>query len=445
MGNKAKVNPRVQKQQELKERLRKKVAAKNGPKKICLNMIVRNESANMKTLLDSLVTIIDMISIVDTGSTDNTKEIIQQWGDEHKIPTTVHFEPFQNFAYNRTHSIQMAQKTYPEADYFLLSDADFIWKIDVGGKFDKTLLVDHKYLVDQYNNALVYANIRMLSARVKWECFGVTHEFWGPADEQPDFAGEIRTVKIKTLTIFDHERGGFKAEKFTRDERLLRAGLADPKTPPGLITRYKFYLAQTLKDMGSLEESIEWYTKRAEITSSWAEERFYSKFQLGFLHEQIGFKEKHCVNILGKTEKTQEDLDFLKRWNSKNLTPAELFKSSSQRFTNAAINYLAAYNFRKTRAESLYYMVRMYRLLGLNEMAYKYAIIGNKIPFPEEDSLFIERNIYSYMFDFEISIVAYYLPEHKDHGRECLSRLLERDDLQDWMLPIIEGNCKHYL
>ena len=41
---------------------------------ICLNMIVKNESAIIRRLFDSVLPIIDTYCICDTGSTDNTKE-----------------------------------------------------------------------------------------------------------------------------------------------------------------------------------------------------------------------------------------------------------------------------------------------------------------------------------------------------------------------------------
>src|SRR5436853_2560015 len=188
-------------------------------------MIVRNESKNMPRLLPTVKPVIDMISIVDTGSTDNTEEVILQWGQENNIPTVVHHEPFKNFAYNRTHSIRAAKETFPDADYFLLSDADFVWEID---KFDKTLLIDHKYLIEQYNKAMTYWNIRLLSAKVNFSCECVTHEFWNQQDSQTEYFGEVRTSKIHTLRILDLEDGGCKSDKFVRDERLLREGLADP-------------------------------------------------------------------------------------------------------------------------------------------------------------------------------------------------------------------------
>jgi glycosyltransferase involved in cell wall biosynthesis len=425
------------------ERLRKKLAVKQGPKKLCLTMIVKNESRNMPRLLESVKTIVDMISIVDTGSTDDTEQVILNWATQTGIPTKVHHEPFKDFAHNRTHSIHAAKEAFPEADYFLLSDADFIWDLDQGCKFDKVLLVDHKYLIEQYNKALSYWNIRLLSAKVDWECVGVTHEYWTEAKKKQTYAGEVRTSKITTLRINDLEDGGCKNDKFERDERLLRGGLEAPETPTDLKTRYKFYLAQTLKDMGRFSESIEWYNKRI-ADKGWPEEVYYAKFQIGYNYEQLGWTYKNCVTLMGKGNKSPEEINALNKL-SENLGPAELLAKSNEYFAQAAVNYLAAYHYRKTRAESLYYLTRMYRLLGANQQAFDLAEMGNKIIYPEQDSLFIERGCYDYQFDFEISIVAFYIPTKKDAGREACSRLLGRTDLPDWMVSLVENNSRHYI
>ncbi len=433
--------------QQAKERMRAKNATQKGiEKKICLTMIVRNEAKNMYRLLDSVKEIIDMVSIVDTGSEDDTKELIAKWGEENKIPTTVHEEPFLNFSHNRTHSIQAAKKTYPDADYFLLSDADFVWEINRGCKFNKSLLIDHKYLIEQYNRALSYWNIRLLSAKVDWECIGVTHEYWQETKSQVEYTGEVRAAKIYTLAIDDREDGGCKTDKFTRDECLLRGGLADPTTVPYLQTRYKFYLAQTLKDLQRHHESIEWYTKRVH-DKGWAEEVYYAKYQIGFNHEQLGHKYKRCVQIMTMTqeEKKEEDDVFYKRWNTDNSTPGELSKKSSQHFVDASVNYMAAYKYRKQRAESLYGLTRMYRILGMNEMAFELALLGKDISYPEQDTLFIERGCYEYLFDYELSIVACYLPEHKDVGREAIVKLMNTEGLPAWLVDITTKNSRAYI
>ena len=53
---------------------------------ICLNMIVKNESKIITRLFDSLINIIDCYCICDTGSDDNTKNIIQEYFNSYNIP-----------------------------------------------------------------------------------------------------------------------------------------------------------------------------------------------------------------------------------------------------------------------------------------------------------------------------------------------------------------------
>jgi hypothetical protein len=196
--------------------------------------------------------------------------------------------------------------------------------------------------------------------------------------------------------------------------------------------------------MGRYEESIEWYNKRI-ADRGWPEEVYYAKFQIGFDHEQLGLKKKHAITLMGKAEKTEEDLEHLQKWNPNNLDPNELMQQSTQHFTDASVSYMAAYNFRKTRAEALYYLTRMYRSLGLNEMAYNLAVMGRKIKYPEQDTLFIERGCYDYLFDFELAIVCFYVPGKKDEGRAASARLIEKDYLPDWVRENVEKHAHHYI
>ena len=46
---------------------------------LCLNMIVKNESKIITRLFDSVLPIIDCYCICDTGSTDNTVQIITNY------------------------------------------------------------------------------------------------------------------------------------------------------------------------------------------------------------------------------------------------------------------------------------------------------------------------------------------------------------------------------
>ena len=55
----------------------------------------QNESRIMERCLNATKSIVDFVSICDTGSTDNTPEIIENWCKENEIPGTVHHEPFK--------------------------------------------------------------------------------------------------------------------------------------------------------------------------------------------------------------------------------------------------------------------------------------------------------------------------------------------------------------
>ncbi len=79
-----------------------------------------------------------------------------------KSTGTVHHEPFKNFGYNRSLAVSLAQKTYPEADYLLILDADMILEVDP--EFDKTSLTEDHYLTLQYDIHIKYWLTRLLKS-----------------------------------------------------------------------------------------------------------------------------------------------------------------------------------------------------------------------------------------------------------------------------------------
>lgn len=409
----------------------------NINKTICLTMIVRNEAKNMVRLLNSVKPIIDYVCIVDTGSIDDTVKIIETWCKMNKIPGKVHHEPFINFGYNRTHSIVKARESFPQANYYLLSDADFVWEIDVCGKFNKKLLHEHKYLVRQTNNNLSYFNIRMLSSEVDWECVGVTHEYW-TEKKNNRFTGEIKTHTLKTIQIDDINDGGHKSDKFTRDKRLLLGDLENPDLEPFLKSRYTFYLAQTYKCLEEYENSIIHYKNRVEI-GGWVEEVYYSMYQIGVNYKSLFDIYKHCIHILSKSEKSKADEAYLEKHHCDN------YETKKQEMFDLAVKwYVDAWMYRPTRAESLYAAVSLLREHSQHKKAYDLSIIGKKIKM-SDDTLFVELMPYQWGFDYEISIVAFYLEdEEKAMGMKACEDLLDREDLPEWARNMVIHNTKFY-
>src|SRR6478609_6096449 len=86
---------------------------------IVLSMIVKNEEAVLARCLASVKSLISHWVIVDTGSTDRTREVARQALEG--IPGEVVGRPWKNFGHNRSEALELARE---HGDYMLVIDAD---------------------------------------------------------------------------------------------------------------------------------------------------------------------------------------------------------------------------------------------------------------------------------------------------------------------------------
>jgi glycosyltransferase involved in cell wall biosynthesis len=338
---------------------------------LCLNMIVKNESKIIKRLLDSVAPIIDSFCICDTGSTDNTIELIRAYGREKNIPGEVFELPFRDFGFNRTKSLERAERW---GQYALLLDADMI--LEISPQFKKQDIVLDHYQVKQKNSVIDYYNTRIVRTDKGVKCVGVTHEYY-------DLPAGISSGQLNTIIIDDIGDGGAKSDKFERDVRLLRRGLIEePKN-----VRYHFYLANSYRDLSTMTEdkdkskkyakrAIKWYKKRVEL-GGWDEELFHSCFEIGNIYMKWGHSDRSIY------------------W------------------------WMEAYMHRQTRAESLYEIIKHYRLKDSKyaKIAGMYYDLAKQLSYPYHDALFIRRDVYEHLIDYEYSILAYYLKTPVDYYR----------------------------
>ena len=145
--------------------------------KICLNMIVKNESQVIERLLTSALPLIDTYCICDTGSTDNTIQIIKQFFDKVNISGKIVEEPFRDFGYNRSYSLSQCLGM-ENADYILLLDADMVLQLNTLlsiKEFKYNLKKDAYYLL-QGTSKFHYKNIRIVKNDCNFSYWGVTHD-----------------------------------------------------------------------------------------------------------------------------------------------------------------------------------------------------------------------------------------------------------------------------
>ena len=363
--------------------------------KLCLNMIVKNESRIILRLLNSVVDVIDSYCICDTGSTDNTVEIIESFFQAKNIPGKIVQEPFVDFAHNRSFALK-ACESVENADYILLLDADMIfWKRpDLTAQEFKRGLVENAYYIFQGSDHFYYKNTRIVKNRQGIHYWGVTHEFV----KTPE--GTVYgTLDKPNVFINDIGDGGSKSDKFERDIRLLKKGLEDHPNND----RYTFYLANSYRDHGDHREAIETYKKRIAI-GGWVEEVWYSYYSIGKCYKQLG------------------DI------------------------ANAIYYWMEGYQVFPKRIENLYEIITHYRQTSKNELAYLFYVIALKqiMLNPRPDYLFLQKDVYDYKLDYEFSVFGYYCNIDKyDMTRICL-KVLNCSTTEEHLARNVLSNYKFY-
>lgn len=330
-------------------------------------MIVKNESHIIKRCLNSVKDIIDCWCIVDTGSSDNTPEIIKQ--ELSHIPGSLFQKPWFNFGFNRTESIFLSKNF--EHDYLLLIDAD---NEILNFSFDKNLL-HHDMYYGKHCGDFDYARPMLIKSNKEWEWKGLTHEY---LDCATNYSSDI----ISTLKFKDNNDGSSKKQKFIRDVELLQQEL---KINPN-NSRTVFYLAQTYKSLGNLFEAKKYYEQRINM-KGWEEEIWYSKYQI--------------ANILAECKKWPDALD----------------------------SYLEAYEMRKHRIEPLYRLCNYYRENKKYNIAKIYGDTALKIK-NTSDLLFVEKWMYDFGILDEMSLIYYNLGEFEKSVEMC-HLILQNDEVKD--------------
>ena len=349
--------------------------------------MVKNEERIVARCIEHALRVADAVCVSDTGSTDGTLDVLASYlpslrlpGAE-RVPTKLVHAPWTDFGSNRTESMLATVAFCDELGwdrrrtYSLVLDADMLLR--VSDEFDKATLTDGAYLVRQATASLSYYNVRLMRLSEPWRCVGVTHEYWESTSSPTSDSGPSPTcpVSLRAVHIDDVGDGGCKADKFERDERVLRAALeTDPAN-----TRYMFYLAQTLRDVGKTEEAIEWYKRRADA-GQWRQEVLYSMYQLCKLYYKLRM------------------MPEMELWG------------------------LKAHEYCGERAECLYALTRAFRIEAHYFKAWHYHELGRRVVRGRPkigsgaEALFEEPAVYTRLFEYERTILAYYVLGPARHG-----------------------------
>ena len=332
--------------------------------KICLNMIVKNEAPVIRRCLDSVRPIIDYWVIVDTGSTDRTQEIIREHLSD--LPGELHERPWRDFAHNRSEALELARG---KGDYTLIIDADDT--LEISPDTALPALSADSYTIEIRDVTIVYSRTQLVRSALPWHYEGVLHEYITCDGACP--CGYLSGIRMRR----NHDGARRKdPETYRRDAAILEAALKT-ETNKFLLSRYRFYLAQSYRDCRELEKALENYLIRSEL-GFWQEEVFISLYAAAQLKQELGRPDQEVIDA-----------------------------------------YLRAAEAAPERAEALHGASRFCRFKGRNEEGYQIAEGAIAKPLPG-DALFLETWIYEYGLLDEYAVNAYWA----GHYRESLDASL---------------------
>jgi glycosyltransferase involved in cell wall biosynthesis len=267
---------------------------------ITLVSIVKNEEEALPRLLDSVKDLIDNYCIVDTGSTDDTVDVLESYG------IAPHRREWVSFGHNLTEAFSLAKD---RGNWLLRLDADMTVEYHPGLK--NWLSTDA--CADGYNVELVEAGTSwrlplLVRGGLEWNYVGPTHEYLD-ADNRSfrDLVG---------LKVLHHADGTNRAEKFERDIALLAEGVEQGDA------RSIFYTAESLRCLGMLPEAVEMFDRRSSMVGTWEEEAWYAEYRAGVcmldIDPEDGFKRLLAAH--NRRPSRAESLFAIENWCSKHRT-----------------------------------------------------------------------------------------------------------------------------
>lgn len=331
-----------------------------------LVMIIRNEAHGILTTLDSILPFVDCATILDTGSTDGTQEVVRTRLARCGEGFMLHEEPFVNFGATRNRALELhGQATVftfmPDADDALLNGEQL--RVFLNTQLDRD---DPAYMITirrpGSRGDLQYLLPLVLRASARWRYHGRVHEYVGAPAGSDMYARQLVPDAIVQQDMSEQSLANSRA-RWERDRGLLEQDTLEQPSEP----RWWFYLAQTYECLGERTSAIRTYLTRIAL-GGMREEVYESKFRI-----------------------------------------AKLFEALDRPWADVQQAYLDAHAYDPRHAEPLDAIARYWQSKDNLPLMHLFARRAAEIPTPKDAILFVDRDVYDWRAASVASISAYYV------------------------------------
>jgi glycosyltransferase involved in cell wall biosynthesis len=347
---------------------------------IALTMMVKNEHKQIAVTLTTVVGIVNDVIIYDTGSTDNTIDIIEEFCLKNNIRLHLKRGTFVDFSTSRNVLLDFADTI--DVDFLLLMDCndqlqngkELLKFVNSPKIADTSILAWHVTQTWFCGSLTTYRNVRFIRNRSNMRYVGVVHEYICKDNYSVEHELPPEIVIFQDRTKDDDKT----KYRFNRDlELLIRENKKHPKEP-----RTLFYLAQTYECVGKPDSALKYYIERYNEPSGFWEERYEAIYR--------------CCLILNKKRINNEC-----KW---------------EEVLSLCMKSLEV----MMRAEPLVLLAEYYQEIKQFEIAYLFLERACNLEYPKHCALFIDKNIYEYKRFHLLGIIAFYVKQYKKGYEACL-------------------------
>lgn len=372
--------------------LKKKKENVNLPKKILgAAIMMKNESARITVTLDSIKGVCDKVIIYDTGSKDDSVNIVRKWCEENKIQLHLLEGKFEDFSKSRNKLLEFADD---KADYLLLLDSNE--ELKEGQNLRK--------FVDTYDGQQIgwhsrqvwstassvdqYYNVKFIKTRHGFKYYQSVHEYIESKEavDKPELLDRATFYWLFQDRRYDDDKS---KSRFIRDrEMLYKEYLENPENP-----RVLFYLSQTFMCMGQYHLAYKYYKKRTTMPT-FPEEVYHSYYHMARISQVLGHDWSESLVLYLKAFEHTKRVEPLLRIAEYYMKLGELNEqkvkeqyASQIAITNGKISPLAGSG----------------QILGVNyvgcsyyDIALNYLKASLELDYPEKCILFVNRQTYDY-------------------------------------------------
>lgn len=348
---------------------------------INLLIMVKNAGDSFRQVLIDNLPYIDRYTILDTGSTDNTIEIIKDVLKDKR--GELYQEPFINFRDSRNRCIELAGKS---CVFNIMLDDTYVLHGNLR-EFLECVRADD--IADSYSIRImgidiVYTSNRIVKSSRNLKYKYTIHEIIEtnlnvgiPVNDMPGLPNNLNSIYIEDrMSTYMQDRTN---NRKLYDLDLLFKELEDDPNDP----RTLYYLGETYLCLKDHKNAYIWYEKRSK-SSGYSEEVQDSLYKMGVLaHYNLNYPWEFCEKLL-----------------------------------------LNCFEYDTNRPESLFVIIEHYMNVGNNVLAYQYAKKAyGKDPQLLNYNMNLKKDIYKYHIPKQTFELSYMFGDY-NLSYDCLNQII---------------------